>query len=35
MFQDEKYGLVSTQAEVGRHSPVLSNFVDVDLVSIL
>ena len=31
MVQDEKYGLVTTQAEVARHSPVLSNFVDVDL----
>ena len=30
-LQDEKYGIVSTKAEVGRHSPVLSNFVDVDL----
>jgi len=28
--QDEKYGLVTTQTEA-RHSPVLSNFVDVDL----
>lgn len=29
--QDEKYGLVSTQTDARRCSPVLGNFVDVDL----
>ena len=29
--KDEKYGLVSTQTDARRCSPVLGNFVDVDL----
>jgi len=33
-LKDEKYGLVQEKGDGARHSPVLKNFVDVDLLEV-